>query len=81
MSNGQVMSPHKQDGDIHTTLKDIQTSLQKSKTNVDNSPAHGLNNNNCSLMSNINDYYDRSPVIPEKVESPAMSLSPVWIPR
>lgn len=81
MNNGQVMSPHKQDGDIHSTLKDIQTSLQKSKTNVDNSPTHGLNNNNCNLMSNINDYYDRSPVIPEKVESPAMSLSPVWIPR
>jgi hypothetical protein len=88
----------KQESDIQAALKDIRTSLQRSKVmNANNSPSllfntsttsatspvitNTNNANNVSNMMNNNSYYDRTPVIPEKIESPAMSLSPVWIPR
>lgn len=67
----------KQEPDIHSALKDIRTSLQKSKMgNPDNSPTNAFSNNNC----NVGDYYERT-IINEKVDSPTVSLSPVWIPR
>lgn len=71
--NDKAVSPAKQDTDSSAALKDIRTSLQKAKTN--NSPCHVYGNNNCN-----NDYYDRI-VATEKDDSPAASLSPVWIPR
>lgn len=74
----------KQETDIQAALKDIRTSLQRSKVmNANNSPTPHFNNtNNASNMINNNNYYERTPVIPDnKVESPTMSLSPVWIPR
>lgn len=81
MNDAQITSPLKQETDIHTALKDIRTSLQKSKAmNVDNSPT-AVYTSNSNMVHNIPSYYERTPVIPEKVESPAMSLSPVWIPR
>lgn len=76
MNETKVLSPVKQDTDIHSALKDIRTSLQKTKiNNPDSSPCNVYGNNNCN-----NDYYDRV-VAPEKVDSPTVSLSPVWIPR
>jgi hypothetical protein len=81
MNEAQITSPLKQETDIHTALKDIRTSLQKSKAmNADNSPT-AVYTSNSAMVHNIPSYYERTPAIPEKVESPAMSLSPVWIPR
>lgn len=71
----------KQESDIQAALKDIRTSLQRSKVmNANSSPLFNPSNVS-NMINNNNSYYDRSPVIPEKIESPAMSLSPVWIPR
>lgn len=98
MNDAQFASPQsqqqlqsKQESEIQAALKDIRTSLQRSKVmTASNSPSQPLynttnnnpNNNNVSNLISSNSYYDRTPVIPEKVEdSPAMSLSPVWIPR
>lgn len=65
--NDIIVSPVKQESEIHSALKDIRTSLQKSKiNNPDNSP--------CIIYGNN---YAAS----EKVDSPTASLSPVWIPR
>jgi len=76
----QAQQQSKHDSDIQAALKDIRTSLQRSKViNSSNSPLY--NTTNVSNMMNNNSYYERTPVIPEKIESPAMSLSPVWIPR
>jgi hypothetical protein len=81
MNDAQITSPLKQDTDIHAALKDIRTSLQKSKAmNADNSPS-AVYTSNSNIVQHIPSYYERTPVIQEKVESPAMSLSPVWIPR
>jgi phosphomevalonate kinase len=79
----QLQQQQKQESEIQAALKDIRTSLQRSKVmNANNSPTPLFNTNNASnMMNNNSGYYDRTPVIPEKVESPAMSLSPVWIPR
>ncbi|KAG5681170.1 hypothetical protein PVAND_010628 [Polypedilum vanderplanki] len=86
----QQQQQSKQESEIQAALKDIRTSLQRSKVmNASNSPSQPLfnttnNNNNVSNLINSNSYYDRTPVIPEVqkvVESPAISLSPVWIPR
>ena len=82
-SQTQQQQQSKQESEIQAALKDIRTSLQRSKVmNANNSPTTLYNTNNVSnMMNNNNSYYDRTPVIPEKIESPAMSLSPVWIPR
>jgi hypothetical protein len=83
----QQQQQSKQESEIQAALKDIRTSLQRSKVmTANNSPSPLYNTNNVSNMmnnnnSNNNSYYDRTPAIPEKIESPAMSLSPVWIPR
>jgi hypothetical protein len=81
--NTSPLSPQpKQESDIQAALKDIRTSLQRSKMmNANSSPTPLFNTNNTSNMMNNNGYYDRAPVIPEKIESPTISLSPVWIPR
>jgi hypothetical protein len=84
--NSQVLPTHqlqqqKQETDIQAALKDIRTSLQRSKMMNANNPSTPIFNNASNMINNNNNYYDRTPVIPEKVESPAMSLSPVWIPR
>lgn len=77
----KAISPLKQDADIHSALKDIRTTLQKSKiSNVDTSPTHhftsgSANNNLCN-----GDYIERISVL-DKPDSPTTSLSPVWIPR
>jgi len=82
-SQTQQQQQSKQESEIQAALKDIRTSLQRSKVmTANNSPSSLYNTNNVSnMMNNNNSYYDRTPVIPEKIESPAMSLSPVWIPR
>ena len=84
-SQTQQQQQSKQESEIQAALKDIRTSLQRSKVmTANNSPSPLYNTNNVSNMmnnNNNNSYYDRTPVIPEKIESPAMSLSPVWIPR
>lgn len=75
----KAISPLKQDADIHSTLKDIRTNLQKSKiSNADTSPTHHFtssSNNNCN-----GDYIERISVL-DKPDSSTTSLSPVWIPR
>lgn len=81
-STHQLQQQQKQESDIQAALKDIRTSLQRSKMMNANNPSTPIFNNASNMMNNNNNnFYDRTPVIPEKVESPAMSLSPVWIPR
>ena len=82
MPDAQILtSPPKSETDIQAALKDIRTTLQRTKA-LNNNPTPAstpVYSNNSNIINN--NYYDRTPVIPEKVESPAMSLSPVWIPR
>jgi hypothetical protein len=88
LNDAQFSSPQiqqkqqsKQESDIQAALKDIRTSLQRSKMiNATDSSPSLYNSNNVNNMVNNSNYYDRS-AIPEKIDSPAMSLSPVWIPR
>lgn len=78
INDTKAISPLKQDADIHSALKDIRTTLQKSKI-ADTSPTNHFtsnnNNNNCN-----GDYIERISVL-DKPDSPTTSLSPVWIPR
>lgn len=80
LNESQVGSNLERETDIHTTIKDIRTSIKSNKT-PDDSLTAGFTHNNNILGANISNYYDRSSLILEKDESPAMSLSPVWIPR
>lgn len=82
MNENQVGSNLDRDTDIHTTIKDIRTSIKSNKTpNAEDSLSPGFTHNNNILGPNMSSYYDRSSLILEKDESPVMSLSPVWIPR
>lgn len=72
LNDTKAISPQKQEADIHSALKDIRTTLQKSKINNDISPTHHF--------SNGADYRDNISVL-DKPDSPTASLSPVWIPR
>lgn len=64
-----------QETGIFTAMKDVR---KFKANNSENSPAHGFSIDSC----NIADYYDRSPPsITRKIESPTISISPVWIPR
>lgn len=82
--------PPKKESDIQAALKDIRTTLQRTKAlaaaaNTNNnvtSPTMGFSNGNLTNMnSNCNAFYDRNSTIVERKESPTASLSPVWIPR
>lgn len=86
------MPPPKKESDIQAALKDIRTTLQRTKAlaaaaaNTSNvtSPTIGYSNgniNNMSMSASSNSYYDRTSTIVERKESPTNSLSPVWIPR
>lgn len=82
MNENQVGSNLEREADIHTTIKDIRTSIKSNKTPTnEDSLTPGFTHNNNILGGNISNYYDRSSLILEKDESPALSLSPVWIPR
>lgn len=80
--DAQISPPPKSESDIQSALKDIRTTLQRTKNLATTNPTgtysmNAINNNN----NNLGGYYDRNTSILDKCDSPTMSLSPVWIPR
>lgn len=80
--DAQMSPPPKSESDIQSALKDIRTTLQRTKNLATTIPAgtysmNAINNNN----NNLGGYYERNSSILDKCDSPTMSMSPVWIPR